>query len=83
MTFGHVSDELVLEKIITKKCRYIGMMASKAKRQQVFENLVRKGVSTSLLDTVFSPIGIKIKSHTPEEIAISIAAQIIKIKNMN
>ncbi|MFW9853201.1 MAG: XdhC family protein [Candidatus Thorarchaeota archaeon] len=81
MTYGHVSDELVLESIIDKKCRYIGMMASSSKKQQIFTSLKEKGISTQLLDTIHTPIGIKIKSHTPEEIAISIAAEIIRIKN--
>jgi len=81
MTFGHSSDELVLEKIIAKKCKYIGMMASSAKKNQVFSNLEKKGVSKKLLDTIHSPIGVEIKSNTPEEIAISIAAEIIKVKN--
>ncbi len=81
MTFGHKSDELVLEKIISKNCRYIGMLASASKKEQVFENLEKKGISKSLLDQIYSPIGLKIKSHTPEEIAISIAAEIIKVKN--
>ncbi|MHA2358065.1 MAG: XdhC family protein [Candidatus Heimdallarchaeaceae archaeon] len=81
MTFGHKSDEKVLERIINKKCKYIGMMASPAKKLQVFDNLEMKGISKELLDSIYSPIGIKIKSNTPEEIAISIAAEIIKIKN--
>ncbi len=83
MTYGHISDETVLEKLISKKCRYIGMMASASKKKQVFSNLENKGISDSLLAGIYSPIGVKIKSHTPEEIAISIAAQLIKIKNMN
>ncbi len=81
MTFGHISDELVLEKIISKKCRYIGMLASLKKKQQVFENLEQKGISKELLDSIHSPIGVRIKSHTPEEIAISIAAEVIQVKN--
>jgi xanthine dehydrogenase accessory factor len=81
MTFGHISDELVLRKIISKKCKYIGMMASASKKQQVFSNLEAKGISKNLLERIHSPIGVKIKSNTPEEIAISIAAEIIKIKN--
>ncbi len=81
MTFGHVSDENVLERIISKKCRYIGMMASIKKAETIFTNLENKGFSKELLDTVHSPIGIKIKSNTPEEIAISIAAEIILTKN--
>ena len=81
MTYGHVSDELVLESIIDKKCKYIGMMASSSKKQQIFTSLKEKGISTQLLDSIHTPIGIKIKSHTPEEIAISIAAEIIQVKN--
>lgn len=81
MTFGHVSDENVLERIISKKCRYIGMMASVKKAETIFSNLEKKEISKELLETVRSPIGIKIHSNTPEEIAISIAAEIILTKN--
>jgi xanthine dehydrogenase accessory factor len=81
MTYGHISDEFVLEKLISKKCKYIGMMASANKKKQVYANLKDKGVSNILLDNIHSPIGVKIKSHTPEEIAISIAAEIIQVKN--
>ena len=81
MTFGHTSDEFVLESIIKKNFRYLGMMASSAKKQQIFENLLQKGFSEELLNSVHSPIGVQINSHTPEEIAISIAAEIISIKN--
>jgi xanthine dehydrogenase accessory factor len=81
MTYGHISDEIVLEAIISKKCRYMGMMASSSKKKQVFTNLMSRGISETLLNKIHSPIGVKIKSHTPEEIAISIAAEIIGIKN--
>lgn len=81
MTFGHQQDEKVLEKLIYKKVRYIGMMASKAKKKQIFSNLMKKGIPDKVLDVVYSPIGVSIKSITPEEIAISIAAELIKVKN--
>ena len=81
MTFGHASDELVLEKLISCKHRYIGMMASVSKKQQVFTNLEKKGMPKELLAKVYSPIGLKIKSDTPEEIAVSIAAEIISVRN--
>ena len=81
MTFGHVSDENVLESVISKKFRYIGMMASEKKAETIFSNLEKKGISKELLEKVHTPIGIKINSNTPEEIAISIAAEIILIKN--
>jgi len=83
MTFGHKSDELVLESIISKKCKYIGMMASPAKKQQIFSNLEEKGISKDLLNNIHSPIGISINSNTPEEIAISITAELIQVKNSN
>lgn len=83
MTFRHKSDELVLESVISKKCKYIGMMASIAKKQQIFSNLEEKGISKDLLNNIHSPIGIGINSNTPEEIAISIAAELIKVKNSN
>ncbi len=81
MTFGHQQDETVLENLIYKKVRYIGMMASKAKKKQIFSNLIQRGIPVKLLDAVYSPIGVSIKSITPDEIAISIAAELIKVKN--
>ena len=81
MTYGHASDELVLEKLVSRNYRYIGMMASSFKKQQIFTNLENKGISENLLSKVCSPIGIKIKSDTPEEIAVSIAAEIISVRN--
>ncbi len=81
MTFAHASDEFVLERIITKKCRYLGMMASTTKKQTIFTNLEKKGISKEILESIYSPIGVSINSNTPEEIAISIAAEIILVKN--
>jgi len=81
MSFGHKYDELVLEKLIHKKFKYIGLMASKSKKKKLFENLKQKGISDELLEKVHSPIGISINSITPEEIAISIAAEIVATKN--
>ncbi|MBY9001427.1 MAG: XdhC family protein [Candidatus Heimdallarchaeota archaeon] len=81
MTFGHASDELVLERLISRNYKYLGMMASISKAKQVLGNLENKGISRKMLDKVYSPIGMKIKSITPEEIAISIAAEIVLVKN--
>jgi len=81
MTFGHASDELILERLVSKNYRYIGMMASVVKKQQVFTSLEKKGIPEEVLSKVYSPIGLKIKSDTPEEIAVSIAAEIISVRN--
>jgi len=81
MTFGHQADERVLRQLAEKKLRYLGLMGSPAKIAQIFANLKKKGVAAASLKKVHAPIGLSIHSHTPEEIAISIAAEIIKVKN--
>ncbi len=57
------------------------MMGSPAKIAQIFASLKKKGVAAARLKRVHAPVGLPIHSHTPEEIAISIAAEIISIKN--
>jgi len=57
------------------------MIGSKKKIRILFENLLGKGVSKETLDRVYAPIGIDIDSETPEEIAVSIVAQLIKVRN--
>jgi xanthine dehydrogenase accessory factor len=81
MTHGHVNDELVLEKLIEKKYKYLGMLGSSKKVASVFRNLKSRGIKEEHIEKVNAPIGIEIGSHTPDEIAISIMAQIIQITN--
>ncbi len=81
MTYGHVDDQDVLERLVGLRFRYLGMMGSAAKVRQIFANLEAKGVPRAQLERVHSPIGLAIASHTPAEIAISIAAEIIKTRN--
>ena len=56
-------------------------MASKKKVKSIYGQLEKEGVSTEQLSRVDSPIGIQISSQTPDEIAVSIAAKIISVKN--
>ena len=81
MTHGHIHDELVLEKLIEKEYKYLGMLGSSKKVASVFKNLRGRGIKEELIEKVYAPIGIEIGSHTPDEIAISIMAQIIQIRN--
>jgi xanthine dehydrogenase accessory factor len=81
MTFGHQADERVLAQLVEKKLRYLGLMGSPAKIAQIFANLKKKGAAAASLKKVHAPVGLPINSHTPEEIAISIAAEIIQVKN--
>ncbi len=81
MTHGHQSDEKVLGQLLRKKLRYLGLLGSPAKNARIFANLEKKGASRRALGRVHAPVGLPIHSHTPEEIAISIAAEIIQEKN--
>ena len=80
MTFGHQFDEAVLRLLVNNNYRYLGMLGSKCKVKNLREHLLAEGISAEALARVHSPIGLEIGSVTPEEIAISIAAQMIQMK---
>jgi xanthine dehydrogenase accessory factor len=79
-TRTHQTDELVLDLILKTSAKYIGMLASRKKRESIFSHLLAKGIPQDLLDRVHSPIGLEIQAETPEEIAISILAEMIKVR---
>lgn len=81
-SFSHTHDKNILNKLINKKVAYLGMMGSKNKVKQIFDDLKSKGITEEQLNNVNAPIGITIKSETPPEIAVSIAAKIIDVRNM-
>lgn len=83
MTFGYRSDGVVLRQLLDKKFRYLGLLGSKAKIEKMFSELRSEGIDDLVLKSIHAPVGLPIKSRTPEEIAISIAAEIIKVKNVN
>ena len=80
VTRGHLYDGFVLEQAVKTNARYIGMIGSKKKIKTLYEILVKKGVSKETLNRVHAPIGLDINSETPEEIAVSIVAQLIKVR---
>jgi xanthine dehydrogenase accessory factor len=81
MTFGYRSDSIALRALLNKQFKYFGLLGSQKKIEKMFEDLKKEGIAKEELQKIHSPIGINIKSQTPEEIAISIAAEIIKVKN--
>jgi xanthine dehydrogenase accessory factor len=81
MTLGFNSDETVIRSLFDKEFKYFGVLGSKAKMKTLLRDLENDGVSKTRLASIHTPIGLQINSHTPEEIAISIAAEIISIKN--
>jgi len=83
MSFGHKFDQVILKQLLPKKLKYLGMIGSKSKVQCIYDNLREFGFNDNDFTRVDSPIGISIKSQTPIEIAISIAAKIIQVRNSN
>lgn len=81
MTIGYRSDETVLRQLVDKKCAYIGVLGSASKLNTLFDSLRSDGIPEAFLAEIHAPIGLPIHSHTPEEIAVSIAAEIIQVKN--
>ena len=81
MTNKYTDDKLVLSKLIRNNYNYLGVLGSKAKLKTMWEVLLKEGFTEEELDKVKAPIGLQIKSETPEEIAISILAELIRIKN--
>ena len=81
VTRGHRYDQICLQKIIQKENAYIGMIGSKVRVAKVLDYLEEEGVDREKLNKVYTPIGLKIGSETPGEIAVSIMAQIIEVKN--
>ncbi len=81
MTHGYKDDKIILAPLLNKQFKFLGVLGSRAKIKIMFRSLLKEGFSQEALDRVHAPLGLFIKSETPQEIAISIAAQLIKIKN--
>jgi len=81
MSFGYRTDKIILKQLITNNFKYLGMMGSKAKVETLFNELLTEGITQEQLGKIYAPIGLPISSKTPKEIAISILAEIIQVKN--
>ncbi len=80
VTRGHLEDQNVLRWAVQTNARFIGMIGSKFKRKHLVENLIEEGISEEQLSRVFSPVGIDINAILPEEIAVSVVAQMIAVR---
>jgi xanthine dehydrogenase accessory factor len=78
VTRGHAYDQEVLEWAVKTEARYLGMIGSRRKIQMVYASLKEKGVPAEKLERVHAPIGLDIGALTPEEIAVSIVAEMIQ-----
>lgn len=83
VTRGHVDDRNCLCKVIKMNHKYVGMIGSRSKAAFVFNKMKEDGYSEEELKNVYTPVGLDIGAETPEEIAVSIFAEIIQIKNKN
>jgi xanthine dehydrogenase accessory factor len=80
VTRGHKDDMRVLRWAVDTPARYIGMIGSRRKVLSVYKALEQEGVSAEALARVYAPVGLEIGALTPEEIAVSIAAELIAVR---
>ncbi|PIE32143.1 hypothetical protein CSA56_16160 [candidate division KSB3 bacterium] len=80
ITRGHQADRIVLEQALRYPVKYIGMIGSRRKVKLLLNDLRQQGFSQECLEQIHAPIGLEIEADTPEEIAISIAAELIKVR---
>ncbi|MFZ1527590.1 MAG: XdhC family protein [Ferruginibacter sp.] len=81
MTFGYRTDDRAIRSLLNRNFKYCGVLGSANKMKKLKEAYAAENLSGPLLLQLYSPIGISINSQTPEEIAVSIAAEMIKVKN--
>lgn len=81
MTLGYRSDAVVVRQLLSKNIRYLGLLGSAAKVATLLETLRSEQYRPEKIDQISAPIGLAIHSQTPEEIAVSIAAELILRKN--
>lgn len=77
VTRGHRDDMRVLRWAVQTPARYVGMIGSKRKTITIFKELQEEGIPAQLFDRVHAPVGLDIGAITPEEIAVSITAELI------
>jgi xanthine dehydrogenase accessory factor len=80
VTRGHIHDKTVLAQCLKTNAKYIGMIGSRRKIAMVYENLKEEGFTQKDIERVRAPIGLDIGAETPEEIAVSIVAELISVR---
>jgi xanthine dehydrogenase accessory factor len=80
ITRGHEHDVDCLRHVLDKPIKYVGMIGSRRRVSFVFEWLESQGIAREQIDRVFSPIGLSIGAESPEEIALSIAAELVLVR---
>ncbi|WP_240935528.1 XdhC family protein [Hymenobacter sp. HDW8] len=81
MTVGYRTDDIAVRALLGKKLRFLGLLGSQKKIEKMLADYQAAGIPPEQLQRLHAPVGVSINSQTPEEIAISIAAQLIAVKN--
>jgi xanthine dehydrogenase accessory factor len=79
-TRGHQHDEVVVEQAIRTPARYIGMLGSERKKLLMWQRLEARGGARQRLEEIYAPVGLNIGADTPEEIAVSVVAELIRVR---
>ena len=80
VTRGHTNDLEALRALAPRELRYLGLIGSRAKVARIYEALRESGMADALLERVHAPIGLDIGAVTPQEIAVSILAELIMVR---
>lgn len=81
-TRGHSYDAYIVQRTAGSRARYVGMLGSKRKRTVIWRTLEEAGVPRDKLDRVRSPVGLDIGADTPSEIAVSVVAELIRVRRL-
>lgn len=81
VTRCHATDKIIVKNLVGTNSAYVGLIGSKPKIKQFHRELVDEGVPLPFLETIHAPIGIAIGGKDPAEVAVSILAQVIQVKN--
>jgi xanthine dehydrogenase accessory factor len=81
VTRGHRHDLDALRALAPRNLRYLGLIGSRAKVKRIYDALLEQGMSPEMLRRVHAPIGLDIGAVTPQEIAVSILAELIAVKH--
>jgi xanthine dehydrogenase accessory factor len=81
VTRGHLHDHQILRQVLKQPLRYVGMIGSLHKKEVIFAALRKEGFAEKLIQSVHTPIGLEINAETPEEIAVSIVAELIRFRS--
>jgi xanthine dehydrogenase accessory factor len=81
VTRGHTNDLEAMRALAPRELRYLGLIGSRAKVARIYDALVSDRMAPELLERVHAPIGLDIGAVTPQEIAVSILAELIAVKH--